>query len=244
MKCYNMEADYIVLLCGIWVMTAGICIVTSKQKKSAIELSQVPYKGDISMTFWTELLSYYTELSLKWKLIAAAVGLLAAGMLEVYDRVCSGEGSGEVQEGKAGQLVSAGLLIMYMTLVFASTVFDRQPGNAYQYEWELFWTWRAVLDGRTGMIREIIYNVLMLIPFGFLLPVALGGSRDSLPSSKRRRYFLLTVLTGFCCSAAIEALQLILKCGLFEFDDIVYNTLGVLAGYGIWILFHGKSKGK
>ena len=31
-------------------------------------------------------------------------------------------------------------------------------------------------------------------------------------------------------SASIEIIQLVTKCGLFEFDDIFHNTLGAVAG--------------
>ena len=35
-------------------------------------------------------------------------------------------------------------------------------------------------------------------------------------------------------SFVIELLQLIFRCGLFEFDDMIHNTLGATIGYGVW----------
>ena len=124
------------------------------------------------MDFWIELSTYYTELSLVWKLIACGTGLLAAGAAAYILK----QRETETVFGRPakGRIAAVGLLVMYMMLVLASTVFDRKPGRNYQYEWELFWTWRAVFEGRTGLIREIFYNLLMLFPYGCLLPAALG----------------------------------------------------------------------
>lgn len=145
-----------------------------------------------------------------------------------------------------GRIAAVGFLVMYMMLVLASTVFDRKPGRNYQYEWELFWTWRAVFEGRTGLIREIFYNLLMLFPYGCLLPAALSWTSGRKSGEahagetwdrKQRNWALIVVLTAFCWSFFIELLQLVFKRGLFEFDDMAYNTLGAWAGYGAWKLF-------
>lgn len=39
---------------------------------------------------------------------------------------------------------------------------------------------------------------------------------------------------GVCSSFVIEFLQLTLKLGLFEFDDIFNNTIGMMLGFGFW----------
>ena len=38
------------------------------------------------------------------------------------------------------------------------------------------------------------------------------------------------VLIGFLLSASIEIIQLVFKIGLFEFDDMIGNTIGCLIG--------------
>jgi glycopeptide antibiotics resistance protein len=47
-------------------------------------------------------------------------------------------------------------------------------------------------------------------------------------------------LLGFLTSFTIELLQLILKRGLFEFDDMFHNTIGVGIGYGVWWMFYAR----
>lgn len=43
----------------------------------------------------------------------------------------------------------------------------------------------------------------------------------------------VVLFAGILLSVGIEALQLYLKRGLCETDDIIHNTLGCLIGYGV-----------
>jgi glycopeptide antibiotics resistance protein len=70
----------------------------------------------------------------------------------------------------------------------------------------------------------------MLLPIGILLPIVLGAVwKDA-----SKNIFVRVVLIGFFISLTIEILQLVMKRGLFEFDDMFHNTLGVAIGYWIY----------
>ncbi len=71
----------------------------------------------------------------------------------------------------------------------------------------------------------MIMNVVVFVPVG-----ALAGL--SLPTPSWKKIMLLGVLL----SIGIELLQLALKKGFFEFDDLMHNTLGCMIGYGIYLL--------
>ena len=43
----------------------------------------------------------------------------------------------------------------------------------------------------------------------------------------------LVTLIGFVVSATVELIQYFNYLGLFEFDDIIHNTIGMLIGWGI-----------
>ena len=60
----------------------------------------------------------------------------------------------------------------------------------------------------------------MLMAVGILLKI-------SFPRIRLKKI----VIANFALSSAIEILQLILKKGLFEFDDIFHNTLGGIIGW-------------
>lgn len=62
-------------------------------------------------------------------------------------------------------------------------------------------------------------NVLAFIPIGLLLGTFKGMK------------WWHVLLIGLCFSMLIELLQLILKRGLTEIDDVVHNVVGCMMGY-------------
>lgn len=70
-------------------------------------------------------------------------------------------------------------------------------------------------------------NILLFVPFGILLPL-LNKKTD-------KPYFVIPI--GAASSLIIEAVQYIFKIGVFEFDDVLNNTVGVLLGYCVYRLF-------
>ena len=85
-----------------------------------------------------------------------------------------------------------------------------------------------------GEWRNIILNILMFVPIGFMMPLLI----------KKCERWYITYLVGFCITLFIETLQLISKRGIFEVDDIVNNTLGCVIGYGIVMIFLSLFKRK
>lgn len=154
--------------------------------------------------------------------IAAVIVLFAGLVMEYYRR--------RKRVSKA-QSISAVLLITYIFLVFASTVFSRTSNSYYSYKLIPFWSYREILAGSKSLFWQCIFNVIMLVPLGILEPVVLG---DGKKADRNRKYGGRVVLTGFLISVTIEVLQLIMKRGLFEFDDIFHNTIGAAIGYGIY----------
>lgn len=82
------------------------------------------------------------------------------------------------------------------------------------------------------MLYESILNVIMLIPFGYLVPLIW---------KKVERKGYLVVLLGFLFSVGIEVVQYIKYRGTAETVDVMNNTIGCLIGYLIyWLLFQRK----
>lgn len=76
--------------------------------------------------------------------------------------------------------------------------------------------------------RNLILNILMFVPFGFLLPVGI----------RKMRVFWRTYLCGFIATLGIEVIQLVSGKGIFEWDDILNNTVGTMIGYGIFSIVY------
>jgi glycopeptide antibiotics resistance protein len=75
------------------------------------------------------------------------------------------------------------------------------------------------------ILVPIIANVLLFVPWGFLLFLALYTVRR--PTIQT---YVLTVLSGLTFTCAIEAWQYFLPSRVADVNDVIWNTVGVLAG--------------
>ena len=62
------------------------------------------------------------------------------------------------------QAIAGMLLLIFLGIVFGSTVFTREPKAYREYELELFWSWKAVFRGDREMLKENLLNMLLLFP--------------------------------------------------------------------------------
>ncbi|HKO00468.1 MAG TPA: VanZ family protein [Thermoanaerobaculia bacterium] len=75
------------------------------------------------------------------------------------------------------------------------------------------------------IIVPIVANILMFVPWGFLLFIALH--------TKERptvQIYVLTVLLGLTFTLAIEAYQYFLPSRVADINDVIYNTMGTTFG--------------
>ncbi len=115
------------------------------------------------------------------------------------------------------------LFIIYTVFVLLLTLITRTQSADFTAEWIPFWSWyEVIVNHRQRLLEEIILNILMLMPLGVI--TALLSSRAEVKHAFR---------IGLTLSCTIEFLQLILRLGLFEWDDIIHNTLGCVAGFVI-----------
>lgn len=137
---------------------------------------------------------------------------------------------------------AAGLaLLVFLGIVFASTVFTRTPDGERKYCLELFWSWKKVfLENSQPLLKENLLNMILLFPMGLLLPVMCG----------KRLSWWKGFLSGAAVSAAIEICQLVFCRGLFEWDDMIHNGIGCMAGclfggiFADWFCRRAKKKYK
>ena len=100
-----------------------------------------------------------------------------------------------------------------MFLVFAATVLAREAGEQAKYHLDFFWSYKeAYIQQRS----QIAANILMFVPIGVLLGVEKS---------------VLYAVCGLAFSCFIEISQLITHRGLFELDDILNNTIGLMIGF-------------
>ena len=127
---------------------------------------------------------------------------------------------------KVVSFIAMPLLAFYLSFVAKVTIFSRFPFYEPRYMLVPFWSYRAIAEGKTGLISEVFWNVVLFIPIGILFMLLL--------TFKHKR--IITVIIGFLLTSFIELIQLIFHRGYFEFDDIFHNTLGTVIGIGVYLM--------
>lgn len=113
------------------------------------------------------------------------------------------------------------------------TVFSRSKTISIIHV-RIFWSLREWMAGNSKIGRQILGNIAMFVPFGYLGMALLPGSHEVKRGGKA---FAVIVLGGLVFSCVIEGLQLILTRGTFELDDLLNNTMGAAAGYMLFRIF-------
>lgn len=98
---------------------------------------------------------------------------------------------------------------------------------------EIFWSYKKWLAGNEDMGREIMANIAMFVPFGFLTAAVYPLSDRRSGTNMPRTVVVMAAAALF--SLTIETLQLFLMRGLFEWDDLVSNTGGALIGLLLYL---------
>ena len=137
---------------------------------------------------------------------------------------------------RKGSRWTAGLLLMaYLFWIYCMTVIFRDVQATRSFNLNPFWSYRAIKAGDPLLLVQDIMNVVAFIPVGLLL----GYVFDKIK-------WWQVLLAGVLISFGIESLQFLLKRGFAEFDDVLHNSLGCWAGYGVvvGIFCLGKRVGK
>ena len=108
------------------------------------------------------------------------------------------------------------LVVVYIAVILWITIFSRDIGTERILR-GLFW------EIKQGYWKDIILNILLFVPVGCLV----GGRK--------------AIVFGIVLSLGIEIIQYVFRLGYCEVDDVINNTLGVLAGTLIYF-FMGKKR--
>lgn len=123
------------------------------------------------------------------------------------------------------------LLLIWLGIVLSLTVLGRKPYDGNHFQPELFWSYSAVQLKKAWFVRQIICNVIAYMPFGFLFPFLL---KEKLSGWK---LFVITIIAGLAISFTTESMQYLFRIGLFEFDDLFHNGLGIVIGFLVHLFF-------
>ncbi len=129
-----------------------------------------------------------------------------------------------------GELNKASLLLffLYMAAVGYFTIFSREEGHSRAILLRFDQLQEAVRKGSLEPLRHAFLNALMFIPLGFLFPLI---NRDSLAR------LLYVGPMGLMLSTSIEAIQMFLRIGQCDLEDIISNTLGAVVGLLLYKIY-------
>ena len=111
------------------------------------------------------------------------------------------------------------ILAFYLAFVITITLTERTTRSAAEYHLRLFWSYRSIYEGSYVLAAQIFWNIVLFVPIGIMFSLIW-----------RRWSLWQYAFCGLLLSAGIEILQLLTHRGLFEFDDMFHNTIGMVLG--------------
>jgi len=115
------------------------------------------------------------------------------------------------------KVIYLGLFVAYMYTLLQQTYFSRPPDSRNTVSLILGETWQGSVQSKAYVIE----NILMMIPFGILLPIVLRPAEN----------IFCCIPLGFFFSVSLEYAQFLSKRGHMQVDDIVMNVIGAVIGY-------------
>lgn len=161
------------------------------------------------------------EALLRWGTLALVGGIIAGCILAcgylLYKKVLKGRG-----EITRLQAVCAGLLCYWLLLVLGLTSLSRGANFTGSFNIDFLSGYISAWNNWSiSELQLILFNILMFVPLGFLLPLVW----------KRAEQFRITALVSLAVTGSIEVFQFLTGTGIFELDDLFHNLLGSLFGY-------------
>lgn len=90
------------------------------------------------------------------------------------------------------------------------------------------------LIGRGNLLIDMVNlfgNIIPFMPLGLLAPLVVR-------SISWQKSLVLGVLTGL----SFEVMEVVFRVGIFDVDDVILNALGVMLGYGVFVMFKRRAQ--
>lgn len=165
------------------------------------------------------------------KIVIPIVIAFFIGYFLIYKKLLKG-----TKTIKKKQILLWAVSIFYVVIVIGATFLSRMPMETYndKLNLNLFSSYReayhdiGVVLLNNVLLRNLILNIILFIPLGFLLPMY---------SDKLKKMYIVVPI-GLLTTLTIEFTQHFNDYGTFEIDDAFNNTLGTLIGYCIFMIFY------
>lgn len=173
---------------------------------------------------------------LAFKVLIPILIIFLIGYFLVYKKLLKG-----TKTIKKSKVLLYSIILCYVVIVIGATFLGRTPSNSNNVKMNLnlFSSYVeayhdiGVILLNNVLLRNLILNIMLFIPLGFLLPMC---------SDKLKKMYIVVPI-GLFATLTIELTQHFNGYGIFEIDDALNNTIGTLLGYCIFMIFY-KLKSK
>ncbi|MEK4698003.1 VanZ family protein [Solibacillus sp. FSL R7-0668] len=129
---------------------------------------------------------------------------------------------GHLHKQKIYSFITLLLLICWFTIVLGITTLGRGANYESMTNLNLYSGYiNAWNNWSLTEFQLIIFNIIMFVPLGILLPFY----------NKKFNSFTPALIVSLGVTLLIECIQLVTQKGIFELDDIFHNTLGGIIGF-------------
>ena len=119
------------------------------------------------------------------------------------------------------------LYIWPLLCILYITILSRTPALLHTVRIIPFWSFLEFFKGYWSRGGSIALNIILFVPFGYLL-AKVQGSRKAV------------LISCLAVTVAIELIQYFSYYGYLDIDDIISNLMGGFIGYAVYCRFDGK----
>ncbi|MBE5938626.1 MAG: VanZ family protein [Lachnospiraceae bacterium] len=131
-------------------------------------------------------------------------------------------------------VLSAMVLAVYVSIILQLTLVCRADNSRIGIELDIFHGLMGPnSDFRWLMIAYVVLNCLLFVPFGFVISLF-----SFINEREKGIQFIAVLLISLTCSLIIECVQLMTGRGYYELQDLVFNTLGGVIGWGVFQIIY------
>lgn len=169
-----------------------------------------------------DFISIFSALS-EWAVFALVIGAASLALILTGYLIYRKKLHGKHHVSKR-QFIVLFLMLGWFLVVLGLTTLSRGANYADDFNFNMFsgyvnaWNKWSITE-----LQMILFNMLMFLPLGFLLPLL----------SRKTERFRILLAVSFAVTVGIEILQLVTSTGIFELDDLFHNMLGSIMGYAL-----------
>lgn len=139
---------------------------------------------------------------------------------------------------RLSNLLAGIVLALYGSVMLQLTLICRESGSRIGIELDLFHGFTGENnDFRWMMLAYVVLNCMLFIPYGFVLSLF-----SVINEKKAGMQCVLVLLLSLATSLLIEMAQLVTKRGYYEVQDLFFNTIGGVIGWGLFYIVSTISK--